>query len=145
MRLAVPSFLLLPPRLRRLHAALQALPLPRRAASLRRSPTEFAIAFASGQKILRGLYQLMGNTLGSWACPLCNSPLILSEYPSKRGFRLTCKGTDSIPHRLRIYLEGFRKDASFLPVPKVETVAEAPRNSRVKDLLARASRLAEVT
>lgn len=79
--------------------------------------------------------------LDSWACPVCNSPLILTEYPSKRGWRLTCKGTDAIPHRLRIYLEGFRKDVSFLPVPKV-AAAETPRNSRVKDLLSRAERIA---
>ena len=84
----------------------------------------------------------MGNSLDSWTCPLCNSPLILTEYPSKRGFRLTCKGTDSVPHRMRIYLEGFRKDASFLPGPKVAPV-ETPRTSRVKDLLSRAARLAE--
>jgi hypothetical protein len=83
----------------------------------------------------------MGNTLDSWACPVCNSPLILTEYPSKRGFRLTCKGTDAIPHRLRIYLEGFRKDSSFLPVPSVPPV-EASRTSRAKELLARAERLA---
>jgi hypothetical protein len=77
--------------------------------------------------------------LDSWACPVCNSPLILTEYPSKRGFRLTCKGTDSVPHRLRIYLEGFRKDVSFLPGP---TVAPEPKNnSRVKELLERAARL----
>jgi hypothetical protein len=78
--------------------------------------------------------------LDSWACPVCNSPLILTEYPSKRGFRLTCKGSDGVPHRLRIYLEGFRKDVSFLPAPKV--AAEPPRNSRVKDLLSRAERIA---
>jgi hypothetical protein len=83
----------------------------------------------------------MGNSLDSWACPVCNSPVILTEYPSKRGFRLTCKGTDAIPHRLRIYLEGFRKDVSFLPAPKVAG-AEPPRNSRVKDLLSRAERIA---
>ena len=88
---------------------------------------------------VRGMHQPMGNTLDSWACPLCNSPLILTEYPSKRGFRLTCKGIDAVPHRLRIYLEGFRKDASFLPAP---AVMPAPRNSRVKDLLTRAERLA---
>ena len=88
----------------------------------------------------------MGNTLSSWACPVCgNSSLILTAYPSKRGFRLLCKGAESTePHYLRIYIQDYRKDASFLPVPKVEPVAESPRNSRVKDLLARASRLAEV-
>jgi len=83
----------------------------------------------------------MGNTLDTWACPVCNSPLILTEYPSKRGFRLTCKGTDAIPHRLRIYLEGFRKDVSFLPGPNVPP-AETPRKNRAKELLARAARLA---
>jgi hypothetical protein len=85
----------------------------------------------------------MGNTLDSWACPLCNSPLILDTWknPSgkKPGFKLTCKGIDAVPHRLRIFLEGFRMDASFLPPP---AVMPAPQNSRVKDLLSRAERLA---
>jgi hypothetical protein len=79
--------------------------------------------------------------LDSWVCPLCNSPLILREYPSKRGFVLTCKGTDSVPHSLRIYLSGFRKDASFLPGPAV--APEPKKNSRVKELLERAARLSE--
>jgi len=79
--------------------------------------------------------------LDSWACPVCQSELILREYPSKRGFVLTCKGTDAIPHSLRIYLSGFRKDVPFLPAPKV-AAAETPRNSRVKELLARAERIA---
>lgn len=87
----------------------------------------------------------METTLGAWCCPLCNSPLILTEYPSKRGWRLTCKGTDAIPHRLRIYLEGFRKDASFLPAPRVTAVeleVPVPKTSRAKELLARAAALA---
>jgi hypothetical protein len=67
----------------------------------------------------------MENSLSNWACPLCNSLLNLTEYPSKRGWRLTCKGTDAVPHRLRIYLEGMRKDASFLPAPRV-TAASRP-------------------
>jgi len=83
----------------------------------------------------------MGNTLDTWACPVCNSPLILTEYPSKRGFRLTCKGTDAIPHRLRIYLEGFRKDVSFLPGPMFPRLRLREKN-RAKELLARAARLA---
>jgi hypothetical protein len=78
--------------------------------------------------------------LDSWVCPVCNSLLILTEYPSKRGFRLTCKGTDAVPHRLRIYLEGFRKDVSFLPGT---VAAETKKNSRVKELLERAARLSE--
>lgn len=79
--------------------------------------------------------------LDSWVCPLCNSELILTEYPSKRGWKLTCKGTDAVPHGLRIYLSGFRKDASFLPGPKV--MPETPKtNSRAKELLERAARLA---
>jgi len=89
----------------------------------------------------------MGNTLSSWACPVCgNSSLILTEYPSKRGFRLLCKGAESAePHYLRIYISDYRKGASFLPVLAVQPAAapaEVPRTSRVKDLLARAARLA---
>jgi hypothetical protein len=83
----------------------------------------------------------METTLDNWRCPLCNSPLILKEYPSKRGFILKCKGTDAVPHELRTYLSGFRKDASFLPGLKVAPV-EMPRTSRAKDLLARAAALA---
>jgi hypothetical protein len=78
--------------------------------------------------------------LESWVCPLCNSPLILREYPSKRGFVLTCKGTDAVPHSLRMYLSGFRKDASFLPGPTI--APEQKKTSRAKELLERASRLA---
>jgi hypothetical protein len=75
-----------------------------------------------------------------WFCPLCKQKLSLTPYPKGGGFRLDCFGTDEVPHRLRIYLDKFRKDASFLPGPKVEP--QPPRNSRVKDLLARAERLA---
>jgi hypothetical protein len=87
----------------------------------------------------------METTLSSWCCPLCNSPLILKEYPSKRGFILKCKGTDAVPHELRIYLSGFRKDASFLPGPRVTAVElelPVPKTSRAKELLARAAALA---
>ena len=85
----------------------------------------------------------METTLDNWRCPLCNSPLILKEYPSKRGFILKCKGTDAVPHELRIYLSGFRKDASFLPAPRVVAVElEVPKPSRAKELLARAAALA---
>jgi hypothetical protein len=83
----------------------------------------------------------MGNDLTTWTCPLCKSELVLKEYPSKRGFILKCYGTDAVPHELRIYLSGFRKDASFLPGPKVAPV-EMPRTSRAKELLARAAALA---
>jgi len=86
----------------------------------------------------------MENTIENWCCPLCKSPLILNEYPSKRGFILKCKGTDAVPHELRMYLSGFRKDASFLPAPRivrVEIDTPAPRLSRAKELLARAAAL----
>ena len=82
----------------------------------------------------------MGNLLDTWTCPLCNESLFVREYPSKRGFVLVCKGSDAVPHRLRIYLEGFRKDVSFLPAPKV--APEPARKSRAKELLERAERLA---
>jgi hypothetical protein len=85
----------------------------------------------------------METTLGNWCCPLCNSPFIVTEYPSKRGYRLTCKGTDEIPHRLRLYLEGYRKDAAFLVTGSaVELEVPAPKTSRAKELLARAAALA---
>jgi hypothetical protein len=107
--------------------------------------TEFSASRSAHQKILWGVRKPMGKQLDSWACPLCNSEMILDVWknPSgtKPGFKLTCKGTDEVPHRLRIFLEGFRKDASFLPGPKVSP-AEAPRTSRAKELLARAERLA---
>lgn len=76
----------------------------------------------------------MGNLLDSWTCQLCGQTLIVSEYPSKRGFKLQCYGTDAVPHKLRTYLDGFRKDAPFLVAPKVSDVA--PR-SRAASLLAR--------
>src|SRR5258708_5919149 len=55
--------------------------------------------------------------ISEWVCPVCGQELNLSEFKSQRGFLLVCKGSDGIPHRLRIYLENFRKDASFLPAP----------------------------
>jgi hypothetical protein len=56
-----------------------------------------------------------GRKISEWVCPLCGQELILSEYKSRRGFVLLCKGAENLPHRLRIYLENFRKEASFLP------------------------------
>ncbi len=53
--------------------------------------------------------------LSEWKCPLCRQEMNLLEFKSKPGFLLVCKGSDAIPHRLRIYLENFSKDASFLP------------------------------
>lgn len=83
--------------------------------------------------------------LNKWVCPACNSEMIVDEWknPSGRkpGFKLTCYGTDSIPHRLRIFLEGFRKDAPFLLGSQV-TVETPARTSRAKELLERAARLA---
>jgi len=60
--------------------------------------------------------------------------LSLQEYGTGRGFRLSCKGTDEVPHNLRIYLQGFRKDAPFLPAPKISGVAP---KTRAASLLAR--------
>ena len=77
--------------------------------------------------------------LDKWICPVCNNELILTEYPSKRGFKLKCKGSDGIPHEMRIYLSGFRKDAPFLPVPiQFPAPESAPEKSRAKQLLERA-------
>ncbi len=75
-----------------------------------------------------------------WVCPLCNSLLTLTPYPKGRGFRLDCKGTDTIPHRLRIYLDGFRKDSPFLVGPKVSPVVS---NNRAGALLSRVRGLVE--
>ena len=69
--------------------------------------------------------------ISEWVCPVCGQELILEEFESRRGFKLTCKGSDSIPHRLRIYLENFRKDASFLPA------APASKKTRIAEMLQR--------
>jgi hypothetical protein len=69
--------------------------------------------------------------ISEWVCPLCRQELILSEYKSKRGFLLVCKGADAVPHRLRIYLENFSKDASFLPG------STSSKKARVQQLLNR--------
>lgn len=83
--------------------------------------------------------------LDKWLCPVCNGEMILTQFPNpsgrKPGFKLQCKGSDAVPHRLRIFLEGFRADVSFLPAPKIAT-ENLPRNSRSKELLERAARLA---
>lgn len=77
--------------------------------------------------------------LGSVVCPFCKSPdLIVSEYPSKRGWRLTCKGQDG--HRVRIYAEGIQDAVASSPDPA--PVLEIPRKSKAKELLERAARLA---
>jgi hypothetical protein len=69
--------------------------------------------------------------ISEWVCPLCKQELILAEFKSKRGFLLVCKGADEVPHRLRIYLENFRKDASFLPS------SPSSKKERVQQMLAR--------
>jgi hypothetical protein len=77
--------------------------------------------------------------ISEWVCPVCGQNLLLDPFksneekpPSKRGFLLRCKGSDSIPHALRIYLQGFREDAPFLPSPTVS------KKARIQQLLARA-------
>jgi ssDNA-binding Zn-finger/Zn-ribbon topoisomerase 1 len=69
--------------------------------------------------------------ISEWVCPLCRQEMILSEFKSKRGFLLVCKGADNVPHRLRIYLENFSKDASFLPS------SPSSKKERVQQLLNR--------
>ncbi len=64
--------------------------------------------------------------ISEWVCPVCGQELILEEFESRRGFKLTCKGSDSIPHRLRIYLEN-----SFLPA------APASKKTRIAEMLQR--------
>lgn len=71
--------------------------------------------------------------LSEWVCPVCRQKLLLSEFKSKRGVLLQCKGSDSIPHRLRIYLENFRADAPFLPANE-----SATRKARLQQMLASA-------
>ncbi len=69
--------------------------------------------------------------ISEWVCPLCGQDLNFSEYKSKRGFLLVCKGSDGIPHRLRIYLENFSKDASFLPA------SASSKKTRIAQMLER--------
>jgi len=71
--------------------------------------------------------------IGEWVCPACGQELMLSEFKSKRGFLLVCKGSDTIPHRLRIYLENFSKEASFLPG------SSSSKKARIQQLLAKAA------
>jgi hypothetical protein len=82
----------------------------------------------------------------NWSCPACGSHLSVTPYPNKTGkypgFRLDCFGTDEKPHRLRIYLDKFGIGAAAFAPEKTVAAVEAPRNSRVKDLLARAEKLA---
>ena len=70
--------------------------------------------------------------LSEWICPVCSQQLLLTEYKSGRGFLLKCKGSDAIPHELRIYLGGFRPDAPFLPANK-----SAEKKAKIKEMLAR--------
>jgi hypothetical protein len=93
----------------------------------------FRSASAVGCQITEGATRV--EKLNDWICPICSQPLILNPYPSGRGFKLLCKGADGAPHELRIYLSGFRKDASFLP-SKVSGV-EHSRKSRALLLLDR--------
>ncbi len=69
--------------------------------------------------------------ISEWVCPVCGQELNLSEFKSKRGFLLVCKGSDGIPHRLRIYLENFSKDASFLPG------SSSSKKARIRQMLER--------
>ena len=75
--------------------------------------------------------QIQSGKISEWVCPLCGQELNLVEFKSKRGFLLVCKGADDVPHRLRIYLENFRKDASFLPS------SPSSKKQRVQQLLER--------
>lgn len=95
----------------------------------------------------------MTKRLDEIPCPLCGDTgmeLIgyasnATAYPSHRGYKLHCKGRGE-PHDLRIFVSGMRKDSPYLPKPaEVEPVAEAPRKSRAKELLERASRLTGAT
>jgi len=52
----------------------------------------------------------------------------------KPGFSLVCYGSEEVPHKLRMQLEGFREDASFLPPKRVSGVAP---KTRAASLLAR--------
>jgi hypothetical protein len=56
-----------------------------------------------------------------WICPVCSERLELRPYPSKRGFELLCKGTDSIPHQVQIFVSHLRREhASFLLSPEFQ-------------------------
>ncbi len=77
--------------------------------------------------------QAPAEKISEWLCPVCGQSLMLSEFRSKRGFLLVCKGSDTIPHRLRIYLENFSKDASFLPG------SSSSKKTRIQQLLAKAA------
>lgn len=77
-----------------------------------------------------------------WFCPLCKEKLEMRAYPKGKGFVLVCKGTEAVPHRLRIYLDGFRPDAPFLLGPKVEGEAHPVRKSKIAELLERARKVA---
>lgn len=70
--------------------------------------------------------------LSEWVCPVCSQQLMLEEFKSGRGFLLKCKGSDAIPHLLRIYLQGFRPDAPFLPANK-----SAEKKAKLQQMLAR--------
>jgi hypothetical protein len=72
--------------------------------------------------------------LKKWTCGKCSQPLDVKPYPKGRGFRLDCKGTNESPHRLRIYFDGFREDASL---PAKVTSLPAPRGNRASELLSR--------
>lgn len=76
-----------------------------------------------------------------WFCPLCKEKLAVTPYPKGGGFRLDCYGTDAVPHRLRIYLDKFRKDAPFLLGPRV-TGEPHPRKSKLAELQERARKAA---
>jgi hypothetical protein len=57
----------------------------------------------------------------SWICPVCSERLKLRLYPSRRGFELLCKGTDSIPHQVQIFASKLRKEhVSFLLSPEFQ-------------------------
>lgn len=72
-------------------------------------------------------------------CVICKQGMNLTPYPKGRGYKLDCKGTDTEPHRVRVYVDGFRKDSALLkPVPeKVLPVSPEPRGNRASELLSR--------
>src|SRR5437899_10250608 len=50
----------------------------------------------------------------SWTCLACGEPLRPTPYPSGRGFKAVCMGTDSNPHRFQMYVSKLRRQDVLL-------------------------------
>lgn len=84
----------------------------------------------------------MGTNAPVWGCPICGQVLAVTPYANPKGkrpgFRLDCYGTDESPHRLIVYLHGYKDGAAF-PNTETKSGEASVIQTRAESLLERVS------